>query len=305
MAALPNVCLNLSSRAENVVLVRETLTGVAQALGIDDTDLNDISTAVTEACNNVVLHAYASAGQGPLEVEINVPAEAMDEEAMEVVVRDRGSGIRTRISTAHDGLAGIGLPVIRALARQVQFSSSEDTGTEVRMQFATPGSRPLESPPGGQLDPEELDPEELNPEGIEPEGIELPEVAQAELASTVRMAIAPTSLAQAVLPRVLCALAARAQFSTDRISDAQLVADALMAQAPQSIDGSHVAVGVSVAPRNMELHIGPLRTSRASWRLVDRTVAGLDPVMEKLTDHRDVVAVGCREALALQLSDRR
>lgn len=275
MAALPNVCLNLSSRAENIVLVRETLTGVAHALGIDDTDLNDISTAVTEACNNVVLHAYASEGQGPLEVEITVP-----EEAMEVVVRDRGKGIRPHIPSVHNGASGIGVPVIRALARQVQFSSTEDTGTEVRMQFATPGSRSLES-------------------------LELPAVARAELTGTVEMAIAPTSLAQAVLPRLLCALAARAQFSTDRISDAQLVADALVAQTPESIDGSCVAVGVSVAPRNMELHIGPLRTSRASWRVVDRVVAGLDPVVEKLTDHRDVVAVGRREALALQLNDRR
>jgi serine/threonine-protein kinase RsbW len=289
MATLPNVCLNLSNRAENVALVRETLTGVAQAVGIDGNDLNDIGTAVTEACNNVVLHAYAGEGQGPLKVEIH-----LGEEAMEVAVCDRGSGICARIPSVRNcapGIgvpvtSGIGVPVMQALAQRVELSSEQGVGTKVRMRFATPGAQPLESLPEAELD-------------------ELPAMAQAELASTAGLVIAPTSLARAVLPRLLCALAARARFSTDRISDAQLVADALVAQTPESIDGGHVAVGVSVTPREMELRIGPLRTSRTSWLVVNRAVAGLGPVVERLTDGRDVVAVGPSEALALQLSDRR
>ncbi len=39
------------------MLVRQMLAGVAEAVELDANDLNDISTAVTEACNNVVLHA--------------------------------------------------------------------------------------------------------------------------------------------------------------------------------------------------------------------------------------------------------
>ncbi len=280
MATPPNVCLNLSNRAENVALVREALTGVAQAVGIDGEDLNDISTAVTEACNNVVLHAYAGEGRGPLKVEIHLGVEEM-----EVAVCDEGSGIRPRIPSVHSGASGIGVPVMQALARRVEFSSEEGAGTKVRMQFATPGVRPLESLPEAQVD-------------------ELPAMVQAQLASTAGVVIAPASLARAVLPRLLCALAARAQFSTDRISDAQLVADEIVAQTHESIDGGHVAVGVNVAPRELELRIGPLRRSRASWRVVDRAVAGLGPVVERLTDRRDVVALGPSEALALQLSDR-
>ncbi len=53
-----NVRLNLAATAENVVLVREMLAGVADGVGLDPTHLHDIQTAVTEACNNVVLHAY-------------------------------------------------------------------------------------------------------------------------------------------------------------------------------------------------------------------------------------------------------
>ena len=40
------------------MLVREVLTGVAEALALEGSDLIDIHTAVTEACNNVIQHAY-------------------------------------------------------------------------------------------------------------------------------------------------------------------------------------------------------------------------------------------------------
>ena len=57
MSEPPNVSLTLSNQPDNVLLVRETLSGMAETVGVDGVDLNDIRTAVTEACNNVVLHA--------------------------------------------------------------------------------------------------------------------------------------------------------------------------------------------------------------------------------------------------------
>src|ERR1700730_2279973 len=119
MATLPNVRLDLSNRPENVLLVRETLTGVAETIGLDGSDLSDIRTAVTEACNNVVLHAYEGE-EGPLEVEIDLAADALD-----VVVRDRGIGIAN--STPKEEIEpGIGLPVMEALAERVQFVETPD-----------------------------------------------------------------------------------------------------------------------------------------------------------------------------------
>ena len=50
----PNVCLSLENRPENVLIVRQVLSGVAEAASINALELNDISTAVSEACNNVV-----------------------------------------------------------------------------------------------------------------------------------------------------------------------------------------------------------------------------------------------------------
>ena len=62
-------------------------------------------------------------------------------------------------------------------------------------------------------------------------GFELAIVEQANLPTTTGVTIAPTYLARTVLPRVLSALAVNADFSTERISDVQMFADALVAQA--------------------------------------------------------------------------
>ena len=77
MGAAPNVRLRLSNRAENVLLVRQALSGLAEAVGLDAVALNDVSTAVTEAANNVVLHAYEG-DEGPLEVEFSSTATGLD-----------------------------------------------------------------------------------------------------------------------------------------------------------------------------------------------------------------------------------
>ena len=94
MAAPPNIRLDLSNRPENVVLVRETLAGVAEAVGLDAADLDDIRTAVTEACNNVVLHAYEGE-EGALEVEIYALGGSCS-----VFVRDRGIGLQPQTSAS-------------------------------------------------------------------------------------------------------------------------------------------------------------------------------------------------------------
>ena len=59
MSVEPDMRLVLSNRPENVALVRQALGGVAASVGIHEALLADIKTAVSEACNNVVLHAYA------------------------------------------------------------------------------------------------------------------------------------------------------------------------------------------------------------------------------------------------------
>jgi len=277
MARQPNVRLNLSNRPENVLLVRETLTGVAEAIGLDGTDLNDVRTAVTEACNNVVLHAYEGR-EGSLEVEVHIAPRAL-----EVTVRDRGVGIG-HAATSEDA-PGIGLPVIEALSHEVEFREPEEGGTEVRMEFATASAGGMESPAQN--------------------GLEVPVFAETGHATTATISIAPTLLARAVVPRMLCALAARAHFSTDRISDSQMVADALVAHAGDSFRGDYLSMAVSVEPRDLELRVGPLITGRAERLVDDSDVEGLGRVLEKLADSHDVTHMDSHDTLTLQLLDPR
>jgi serine/threonine-protein kinase RsbW len=277
MADTPNVCLTVSNQPENVLLVREALSGLADTVGVDGVELNDIRTAVTEACNNVVLHAYDGA-EGPMQIELFLTSDAV-----EVVVRDHGKGIKPHIRGEDEDALGIGLSIIQALAPRVEFKDVAGGGTEVRMEFSTPNARALE---------------QLATASFEP-----PAVAASELATTTAVALAPSALAGKVLPRVVCVLAARAHFTTDRISDAEIVADALVSQSFSSSAGEHMTVLVNVAPRELELRVGPLRGGTAE--AVARADSGAGPVIEKLTDDHRVARDGASETLELLLRDNR
>jgi serine/threonine-protein kinase RsbW len=280
MAEIPNVCLSLPNRPENVLVVRQALTGVGESLALDAVASNDLNTAVTEACNNVVLHAYDGA-EGPLEVEVYVHADTIT-----VVVRDRGNGIPPREEDAEEIHPGIGLPVIHALSHHVEISERPGGGTEVRMEFAAPKAEPLAP---------------LEGDGPGTQTI----ITDGDQANTVAMSLAPTALAREVLPRVLCALAARAYFSTDRIGDVQIVADVLAANAGDSITGSHLDVGVTVAPRNLRLRLGPLRVGHGE-SVIATAADGMAPVIERLTDEQHRVARSdSAETLELRLVEHR
>ena len=280
MAGAPNVRLRLTNRAENVVLVRQALSGLAEAIGLDPIALNDVSTAVTEACNNVVLHAY-DGGEGPLEVELAAGAEEL-----EATVRDHGSGIEPGAQSAEDPAGGIGLPVIQALSDTVEFRDVPGGGTEVAMRFEAPCAEP---------------PEESDESG---DGAELEAIDHGTPGDVTLMTVGPTSVARGVVPRVLSTLAARAYFSTDRISDTQLLADALVAHADGSTSAGLLGVGVSVAPRHLEIRIGPLQAGRASALFGAAAMDGLGEVLERLADGHEVSVAGSAEVLDLKLAQR-
>ena len=123
------VRLSVPARAENLTVVRQALTGVALAVGMEHEQVEDLKLAVTEACTNVVLHAYAPETAGRMDVE----AWAGDG-AVLVLVRDEGRGITPDIEHARPGL-GLGLKLIATLARDVRISAEPGRGTSVWMAF--------------------------------------------------------------------------------------------------------------------------------------------------------------------------
>ena len=124
--AAPDLVLTLPARAENVAVVRHAFGGLGDALDIDDQVLADVKLAVTEACTNVVVHAYPG-GSGPMEI-----AAAILDGRLAIAVRDEGRGMLPRADSP--GL-GLGLPLIATLAETLELGRGGEEKTEVRMTF--------------------------------------------------------------------------------------------------------------------------------------------------------------------------
>jgi serine/threonine-protein kinase RsbW len=128
--APPEVLLKMPARPEGVAVVRQALAGMADALDFEPSVLADMKMAVTEACTNVVVHAYDE-NAGVLEVEM-----LADELGLTIVVRDHGAGIQPRPTRSEPPALGLGLPLIAALSDSFELRGSAGHGTEVRMTFA-------------------------------------------------------------------------------------------------------------------------------------------------------------------------
>jgi serine/threonine-protein kinase RsbW len=124
----PDMQLALPARAENIAIVRHAFGALGDAYAIDAQTLSDIRLAVTEACTNVVVHAYPDDREGPMEVLATLLGDELT-----VVVRDEGRGVGPRPDSP--GL-GLGLPLIASLTESVQLGRDQEDRTEVRMTFS-------------------------------------------------------------------------------------------------------------------------------------------------------------------------
>jgi serine/threonine-protein kinase RsbW len=125
---MPDMELALPARAENIAVVRHAFGALGEVLAIDEEVVSDIRLAVTEACTNVVVHAYPDDREGPLEV-----LATLRDDELTVIVRDEGPGIVPRPDSP--GL-GLGLPLIASLSEAMQLGHGKDGRTEVRMTFS-------------------------------------------------------------------------------------------------------------------------------------------------------------------------
>jgi anti-sigma regulatory factor (Ser/Thr protein kinase) len=123
-----DIRLTLAARAENVVLIRRIIGTLAETAALPRMRVDDVKLAVTEACTNVVRHAYGSR-QGTLDV-----TAAVGDGGLEVIVTDDGDGIRPHAQAS--GGAGLGLPLMASVAHEFEIEQSRSRGTRVRMSFA-------------------------------------------------------------------------------------------------------------------------------------------------------------------------
>jgi anti-sigma regulatory factor (Ser/Thr protein kinase) len=120
--------LRLPATANHVVVARQALSGVADTFGWDAAFSDDVRLALSEACTNVVQHAYRNA-TSPGDMVVSILIEAG---RLLVAVSDDGMGI---VSPSHSDGLGLGLPLMRTLSDELQLNSS-DGHTEVRMAFS-------------------------------------------------------------------------------------------------------------------------------------------------------------------------
>lgn len=123
----PDMQIALPARAENIAIVRHAFGALGDAYALDAQTLSDIRLAITEACTNVVVHAYPDGREGPMEVFATLLGDEL-----RVVVRDEGRGIGPRPDSP--GL-GLGLPLIASLTESVELGRDREERTEVRMTF--------------------------------------------------------------------------------------------------------------------------------------------------------------------------
>jgi serine/threonine-protein kinase RsbW len=122
-----DVRLTLPSRPENVAVIRHMLGAFAEALRLPPDTVEDMRLAVTEACTNVVRHAYDEGELGTIDVVIRPTGESL-----ELIVSDHGSGMRPS-SDMND--PGLGLPMIAALADEVEIGPGPQRGSRLAMSF--------------------------------------------------------------------------------------------------------------------------------------------------------------------------
>jgi serine/threonine-protein kinase RsbW len=277
----PTVRLELASRPETLTLVRGMLGGVAELISLDAELLDDLKTAVSEACNNVVLHAYGGE-PGPMVISLYVL-----EDRIRVNVIDSGVGLPASHSDQRweNRHGGVGLPVIEALADRTKFSPSPGGGADVQMEFdAVREGRHL---------------------FIAPSHAAADDAVPDESPGDALVSLSPVSLVSGVLGRLARALAANAHFSLDRFSDVYLITDALAAHAARAASGGRVWCKLTSGERRIEIAVGPFRagTGAAFSQQGSRHRASAPLVL--LSDQFEVESVGDDELMRVLMVDRR
>jgi hypothetical protein len=263
--------LHLNSRPDSAGLVRAGVGGLAAPFLLRSELVDDVKTAISEACNNAVEHAYRGE-TGAIAVHLDVGMEGI-----EASVRDWGGGFQ-KVAPAGDHLR-VGLPVINALAGRAEFLTAPGCGTEVRLGFDM------------RHDPRRDD---LLARVQESEDLEAWTPWRRGLAGDVVVTLLPRELLPGVLEPLTSALAARARFVLERFSDVYLVTRALAAHVMSTASSARVSFAVSARERQLELTIGPVRAG-AGEALRPRIAGAADELAVEPLDGSELVRVVVRD----------
>jgi len=122
------VRLSFPAKPDYLLLARLALAGLARTLPAEDDVVADLKLAVTEACGNVVRHAY---GDDPGDVFVSF---VVRDDTLEILVEDQGKGLEGKDASTGSAAAppdgGMGMAIIDELAID---AGAGGRGTVIRM----------------------------------------------------------------------------------------------------------------------------------------------------------------------------
>jgi anti-sigma regulatory factor (Ser/Thr protein kinase) len=258
--------LAMAAKPENLALVRQALSGLADGISMPERPLADLKQVATEACMNAVVHAYPGRDDG----RIDVSAVATDAE-VELRVRDWGIGFRPRPASM-DGSLHLGLPLIASVVDSFAIESPAGGGTALVARV--------------RLD--EADDETIAQVPIAPREAEL-EIDAGEAAKPV-------------IARVLAIAATRAGFSLDRMSDGVLVGDVIAAGSVDDFAEGRVGIEIEECGPNLCLRVGPFQDGGATRMVEAMNLPGMGVSIAKLADRFEVTHGDGGEYISIEIS---
>ena len=131
--------LRIPSETDNLELIREFVTKVAEKVGFDSDDIGKIELACDEACTNVIKHAYPpdkNNGKQSLDILIKI-----DFDKFTLVVTDHGKGFdpkSIKLPNMQEYLAqlkvgGLGIYLMKTLMDEVDYQIKPGVKNQVKM----------------------------------------------------------------------------------------------------------------------------------------------------------------------------
>lgn len=124
-----NISISIPTKSEYVSVARLTASVLANKIGFDIEEIEDIKVAVGEACNNAVLH-----GKSSDTYDVNF---IVKDNCFEVEVNDTGNGFTLGDYKEPDldnpKENGLGLFIMKSLMDDVIIKTSDGKGTYIKL----------------------------------------------------------------------------------------------------------------------------------------------------------------------------
>lgn len=133
----PYVSITLPAQAEYLDIVRLTLYSFATKAGFSYEEIEDMKVAVSEACNNAILHAYDENEPGMIDLRLENDGERLlitvkDHGQSFVYTEEAGIDIPTQQEEISElSVGGLGIFLMEALMDEVQVRTGSGSGTEI------------------------------------------------------------------------------------------------------------------------------------------------------------------------------